>query len=372
MKNVHAKERLTKKNLLSITFHVWRQFDDPYYTGFAAQIAYFFFMASMPTLIVLSQVLGLFDVSLDFIKVWLETHVSSNVNSLVMDLFSATSVQFTNTVMVIVALWSASSLEFSLGRLESHVLTNGTYRFEFWTERMKAIPTAIISIAAIAFSLVIYVYGENIIQTLFHHSRFAEYLVALRLPIAAGLFFLMILMNYYLLPRIKVPIRCLLPGALFAWIGIMIVTVAYSVYSDKIAHYNILYGTFANIVALMLWFYLISWVLCIGMMFNKAWDDVMKRNRLTLTKMRGYLKVQLKGSSQSYENFFVRPDDLLYPELDSVAVKMSKRYVDGFEKEIEKKQQEIRRKQIIDAKADELYTEMKQNIERRDRGFLDE
>ena len=152
----------------------------------------------------------------------------------------------------------------------------------------------------------------------------------------------------------------------------MIVTVAYSVYSDKIAHYNILYGTFANIVALMLWFYLISWVLCIGMMFNKAWDDVMKRNRLTLTKMRGYLKAQLKGSSQSYENFFVRPDDLLYPELDSVAVKMSKRYVDGFEKEIEKKQQEIRRKQIIDAKADELYTEMKQNIERRDRGFLDE
>ena len=227
MKNVHVKERLTKKNLLNITFHVWRQFDDPYYTGFAAQIAYFFFMASMPTLIVLSQVLGLFDVSLDFIKVWLETHVSSNVNSLVMDLFSATSVQFTNTVMVIVALWSASSLEFSLGRLESHVLTNGTYRFEFWTERMKAIPTAIISIAAIAFSLVIYVYGENIIQTLFHHSRFAEYLVALRLPIAAGLFFLMILMNYYLLPRIKVPIRCLLPGALFAWIGIMIVTAAY-------------------------------------------------------------------------------------------------------------------------------------------------
>ena len=115
MKNVHIKERLTKKNLWNITFHIWRQVGDPYYIGFAAQIAYFFFMASMPTLIVLSQVLGLFDVSLDFIKVWLETHVSSNVNSLVMDLFSATSVQFTNTVMVIVALWSASSLEFRWG-----------------------------------------------------------------------------------------------------------------------------------------------------------------------------------------------------------------------------------------------------------------
>ena len=67
MKNVHVKERLTKKNLLNITFHVWRQFDDPYYTGFAAQIAYFFFLESMTAMVVLSKVLGLFGVSVDFI-----------------------------------------------------------------------------------------------------------------------------------------------------------------------------------------------------------------------------------------------------------------------------------------------------------------
>lgn len=372
MKEIRTKERLNKDNWIKIIFHIWRQFDDPYYTGFAAQIAYFFFMASMPTLIVLSQVLGLFDVSLDFIKVWLESHVSESVYNLMVGFFSANSVQVTNIILILVALWSASGLEFSLGRLESHVLTSGTYRFEFWTERVKAIPTAVISIATIAVSLIIYVYGENILQAFFHHSSFARYLVALRLPLAAGMFFLMILMNYYILPRIKVPIRGLLPGTIFAWSGIMVVTVIYSVYCDRIAHYNILYGAFANIVALMLWFYLISWVLCIGMMFNKAWDDVMKRNRLTLTKMMGYLKVQLQNSSKSYQSYFVQPDDILYPELDSIAVKMSKKYVDGFEKEVEEKQQEVRRRKIVDSTADRLYEEMKQNIERRDRGFLDE
>lgn len=35
----------------------------------------------------------------------------------------------------------------------------------------------------------------------------------------------------------------------------------------------------------MLWFYLIAWVLCIGMMFNKAWDIVMERNRLSDDKV---------------------------------------------------------------------------------------
>ena len=57
---------LTWKRFRKVAFHLWRQFDDPYYAGFAAQIAYFLFMASVPMLIVLTQVLGLFDISIDF------------------------------------------------------------------------------------------------------------------------------------------------------------------------------------------------------------------------------------------------------------------------------------------------------------------
>lgn len=370
MKETTSKEKLTRKNLVKIAFHIWRQFDDPYYTGFAAQIAYFFFMASMPTIIVLSQVLGIFDVSLDFIRVWMENHLSTNMNSFIAGFFTASSVQVTNVIMIIVALWSASGLEFSLGRLESHVITNGSYRFDFWSERFKAIPTAVISIVAIAFSLVIYVYGESIIEKFFNLSYLAKFVVALRMPIAAGLFFLMILMNYYILPRIKVPIESLLPGTIFASIGIMVVTGVYSLYIERTINYNILYGAFANIVALMLWFYLISWVLCIGMMFNKAWDEVMLRNRLTQGKLMSYLKKQ--DPSKKYSNYFIQPDDILHPELDSIAVRMSKRFVDGFEKEIEIKQQDIRRKKLAELEADRLYEEMTQNAERRERGFLDE
>ena len=48
------KVRLNKDNFIKIGFHIFRQFDDQYYAGFAAQIAYYFFMASVPTLIVLS------------------------------------------------------------------------------------------------------------------------------------------------------------------------------------------------------------------------------------------------------------------------------------------------------------------------------
>ena len=82
--NVKKKKvRLNKDNFIKIVFHIFRQFDDQYYAGFAAQVAYYFFMASVPTLIVLSQVLGVFDLSLDIIKNWLNHNVDSQLSGFV-------------------------------------------------------------------------------------------------------------------------------------------------------------------------------------------------------------------------------------------------------------------------------------------------
>ena len=108
---------ITWKRLLKVCFHLWRQFDDPYYAGFAAQIAYFLFMASVPMLIVLTQVLGIFDISMDFIKIWLEGHLSHEMTEFMESLFSASSEAVSNVVLIALALWASSSLAFSLSRL---------------------------------------------------------------------------------------------------------------------------------------------------------------------------------------------------------------------------------------------------------------
>lgn len=293
MKKIEAKKVKSDKQvkfsfvkLKEIFFHIWKQLEDPYYTGFAAQTAYFFFMASMPTLIVLSQFLGFFNISLDAIRSWVEAHVDSHMSGFVMGLFSASSVKMTNLVMVALAFWSASSLQFSLSRLSSHILSRGTYRFNFWTERLKAVPNAIFSITAIAFTLAVYVYGEQIFNEIFGNYHLAKILLNIRLPIAFMLFFAMILFNYYMIPRLKISVRAVIPGAVLATIGIMIVTAVYAYYVGYVANYDILYGSFTNIVALMLWFYLISWVICIGMMFNRAWDEIMEKNRIKYRKKK--------------------------------------------------------------------------------------
>ncbi len=332
------KLHLTWKRFLNIVFHLWRQFDDQYYAGFAAQIAYFFFMASVPMLIVLTQVLGIFDVSMDFIRDWLELHLSTEMGSFLEGLFRASSTAVPNIFMIILTLWASSSLAFSLSRLTTYTLSYGKYRFNFFTERLKAIPIAAASIMVVAFSLIGYVYGELIARRVLRNPFLHDLISGLRTPVLALLFFIVILANYYMLPRIRVPVAAVLPGAVVATVGIMIVTWFYSLYTSRATNYNVIYGAFSNIVAMMLWFYLISWVLCIGMMFNKSWDIHMRRGRLTPEKIKEYIVRQYTGGEEMWNKLIIGEFDMTDRSLDSIAVRMSRKFDPGYE---EKREREI-------------------------------
>ena len=83
----------------------------------------------------------------------------------------------------------------------------------------------------------------------------------------------MVSYNYYILPTEKLPFRKMLPGSLFASIGMLLVTVCYSKYANSLADYDILYGALSSIVAILFWFYLLIWVLFLGVLFIKVLDD---------------------------------------------------------------------------------------------------
>lgn len=336
-----------------ICFHLWRQFDDPYYAGFAAQIAYFFLMSAVPMLIVVTQVLGLFDISMDFIREWLEQHLSSEMSTFLKSIFSASSTAVTDIFMILLAVWSSSSLAFSLSRLTTYTLSYGRYRYNFLNERIKAIPMALTTILVVALGMVAYVYGELIAHRVFKNEFVVRIIGDLRTPVLGIVFFLMILSAYYVLPRIRVPLVAVLPGAVVATTGILIVTWLYSFYISKAAKYNLLYGAFSSIVAMMLWFYLISWVLCIGMMFNKSWDIILRRGRLTPGKIKEYLIKQYGTKGEERFNQLIMDEyDMTDRSLDSLAVRASRRFDPGYqekrEREILELKQERRMKQRIE------------------------
>lgn len=342
---IRVKFKYMWHQFLRLLLHVFRQFDDPYYTGVAAQIAYFFFMSSVPIIIVLTQMLGIFNISMDYITAWLDRYLTANLNSFLKGLFSASSAPLTNIVLIVSAVWASSSLAFSLSRLTSYTISDGKYKFNFFVERLKSVFTALVSIVTIALAVVVYVWGEIFAKQVFHSPLMARIIEGIKGPLLLLFFFTVILINYYLLPKIKLPFRAILPGAVFSTVGIMIMTWAYSLYISHSTTYNILYGAFTNVVVLMLWLYFISLILCVGMMFNKSWDVIMNRGRLTDEKLIEYLRDKIEPD-EDIRKYFALEDDIYYSSYETLAVKLSRRldkdYNDEREKALAQSKQEDR------------------------------
>ena len=75
-------------------------------------------------------------------------------------------------------------------------------------------------------------------------------------------------------PDVKIPSKNLTYGAIFTSIGWSLVTWLYSFYINNYAHYSVFYGGLANLVILLLWFYLLANIFVIGMALNYRKSEI--------------------------------------------------------------------------------------------------
>jgi len=258
----------------------FRQFQDPYYQGFAAQISFYLLLSIVPILLLITQILGVFGISLESAFELIQEYTGDKMSSMLLGLFEFRSVGLGSVVFLIIALWAASRASFAIMRITNYTMTDGRSTGKsYFAERFRAIRTMIITIFTIVFSLVILAYGKLILAMVVGALGLDEAVFVdnvwlwLRWLLGLGLYFMMVSYNYYILPTEKVPFRKVLPGSIFASVGMLLVTGGYSQYTTSLANYDVLYGALSSVVALMFWFYLLAWVLCLGILFNKVWDD---------------------------------------------------------------------------------------------------
>ena len=258
----------------------FRQLQDPYYQGFAAQVSFYFVLSIVPIIILIVQILGLFNISMGAALSLLYEYTGQQVSGLMSNLFRFSSLGFGNIIYIIIALWAGSRASFALTRIANYTLTEGNSTGKnYFIERVRAIGTLFITITTIVISIVILVYGKLILSGILSLvGRDPDQYVDsiwfwLRWPLGFILYFGMISLNFYLLPTKKKPYRQVIPGPIFAAIGMLIVTVGYSIYASSLASYDLVYGALSSVVALLMWFFFLAWVLLLGVLCNKVWED---------------------------------------------------------------------------------------------------
>ena len=66
------------------------------------------------------------------------------------------------------------------------------------------------------------------------------------------------------------PARNVVPGAIIALIGWMVVSAAFSFYVENFANYSVIYGTLGTVIVLMMWLNLSAVMLIMGAEVNGA------------------------------------------------------------------------------------------------------
>ena len=241
-------------------------------------LSFFFVLAIIPTLGLISYGASVLNLSTDILYNFLANSFSHEIADLILgvDLSANVGIQF--FVVIIFGLYIASN------SADSIIITSNTiYGIEnkSWLKRrIKAFGISFLILFLLIFMLIVPVFG-NIIINLIKEVNLSELITTriiavidlLKGPISWLIMFAIIRIIYKVAPDSKPKKRVLNYGAIFTSFGFIIATKIYSLYVTNYASYTALYGGFANIIVLMIWIYFLSYIFTIGIALNNQQDE---------------------------------------------------------------------------------------------------
>jgi membrane protein len=186
----------------------------------------------------------------------------------------------------ILALYAASS-----GVVELMYTLNTNFHYSekrsFIHRRMIAIVLSSLFAFLLVFVVLVMLVGQLVLHLLLQEglldANFLYYLlIILRYVITFLVFYLSIAYIYYVGPASHKEWHFISLGAGIASFFAIISTNAFSYYLSHFATYNKLYGSIGTIIALMLWFYVLAWILLLGF----ALDASIHEGRIEARKLK--------------------------------------------------------------------------------------
>ncbi len=237
------------------------------------QLAFFFVLAVVPILTLISYAATFFHLPINSITDFISNTFSANVASTIVPSLTEANFSFSFIFLIVVSFFIASN------GCKSLILTSNTiYGIKPKRElntRIKALIMTILLVMLFLFILIVPLFG-NLILSLFEKIITNEKVLEsiyltfriLKGPITWLILFIITKLLYTMAPDKKIPSASVNLGSLFTTIGWTLLTAIYSYYITNVAVYDRLYAGLSNIVILMLWVYLLAQIFTIGLALN--------------------------------------------------------------------------------------------------------
>jgi len=242
----------------------------------AAQLAYYFFLALFPALLVLIAIISYFPVHdlMNTIIATLARIAPAEVLQIVRDQIAKIAAGKNGgllTVGVLGAIWSSSSAITAIVSAlnEAYDITEAR---PWWKVRLIAIgltvALAIFIVVATALVLVGPTLAEKLAAWFDLGAAFEWSWKILQWPIVFALVSLGMALVFYFAPDAEQRFIWITPGSALATALWLIISLAFKFYIQHFTSYNATYGAIGGVIVLMLWFYVSSLAVLIGAELN--------------------------------------------------------------------------------------------------------
>ena len=245
------------------------------------QLAFFLVMSIVPMIALVGTIAIKLNIPTSVISLTINETVPSKFANILTSMITGQGLNFNITIFFISAFFLASN-----GTHSMIVTANEIYKIKqnsYLSTRIKAIFMIFLLELVIAFLILVPIYGDTIFEILrsteinqnsveFFYSLFT----ILKYPLVLVILFINIKLIYIIAPDEKIPSKSTNKGALFTTIGWVLATETYAFYVDTFMRYDIFYGSVSNILILLLWFYILSYIFVLGLGINASGyrDDV--------------------------------------------------------------------------------------------------
>ncbi|MGR7975616.1 YihY family inner membrane protein [Bacillus velezensis] len=236
----------------------------------SAELAYFFLLSLFPLMIFMLTLTAYLPISAEDVLGAVDQYAPDSAMSMVKSITEQTLNKRSGGLLsfgIIAVIWSASNGMNAIVRAFNHAYEVEENR-SFIIIRLTSIFLTIAMVVTILIALLLPVFGREIgmlaADFIGASVLFLQVWSVVRWGISPLILLIVFTALYIFAPNKKLSLRFVLPGAVFAAAGWIIVSMLFSFYVGTFANYSATYGSIGGIIVLMIWFYLTGTLLILG------------------------------------------------------------------------------------------------------------
>lgn len=268
-----------KKEWLRFFETIQRKYQEAEVTNSSVVIAYYLLLSFFPIVIIIGNLLPLLNLDINTILPYFSTIIPEAIYKEIVETIHRLLTSSSSGMLsfgIIAAFWAASK-----GMNAMQVSMNKAYGVEprknMFVIRLASLAFTLILVLGIVALVLVFSFGQVVLNYLTPLLQLPEELVAIfqsvKWPVTLFVLLFVFTLVYYMIPNAQVKVKFVLPGAIFATVGWVLLSQAFAIYVRYFSGRTLSYGSVGIFIVLMLWLNGSGIVLTLGAVINASIDE---------------------------------------------------------------------------------------------------